>query len=63
MHLVCTLAGLPVLFALAGAMADEREILLGMPQAGQDVVSEHPADARRGQELFRPGLRARSHRA
>jgi hypothetical protein len=42
LHLVCTLAGLPVLFALAGAKADEREILLGLLQAGQDVVGEHP---------------------
>ncbi len=30
LHLVCTLSGLPVLFALAGAKADERETLLGM---------------------------------
>jgi hypothetical protein len=33
LHLVCTLTGLPVLFALAGAKADEREILLGMLEA------------------------------
>ena len=42
LHLVCTLAGLPVLFALAGAKADEREILLGMLEAGRDVVGDHP---------------------
>ena len=42
LHLVCTLSGLPVLFALAGAKADEREILLGMLEAGQDVVAGHP---------------------
>jgi Transposase DDE domain len=42
LHLVCTLAGLPVLFALAGAKADEREILLGMLEAGQDVAEDHP---------------------
>lgn len=42
LHLVCTLTGLPVLFALAGAKADEREILLGMLEAGQDVVNGHP---------------------
>ena len=47
LHLVCTLTGLPVLFALAGAKADEREILLGMLEAGQDVV-----DARPGQTLI-----------
>jgi hypothetical protein len=42
LHLVCTLTGLPVLFALAGAKADEREILLDMLEAGQNVVSDHP---------------------
>lgn len=42
LHLVCTLSGLPVLFALAGAKADEREILMGMLEAGQDVVNDHP---------------------
>jgi hypothetical protein len=41
LHLVCTLTGLPVLFALAGAKADERETLLGMLEAGQDVVTGH----------------------
>src|SRR6266508_4132839 len=30
LHLVCTLQGLPVGFALAGATADERGVLLGM---------------------------------
>ena len=29
LHLVCTLQGLPVAFALAGAKADEREVLAG----------------------------------
>jgi hypothetical protein len=42
LHLVCTLTGLPVLFALAGAKADERETLLGMLEAGKDVVDDHP---------------------
>ncbi len=41
LHLVCTLTGLPVLFALAGAKADERETLPDMPEAGQDVVNAH----------------------
>src|SRR5260370_10614489 len=35
-HLVCTLHGLPVLFAIAGAKADEREGLLGMLETGAD---------------------------
>ena len=42
LHLVCTLSGLPVLFAVAGAKADERETLLGMLEAGRDVVDAHP---------------------
>ncbi len=42
LHLVCTLTGLPVLFALAGAKADEREILLGMLKTGKDVADTHP---------------------
>jgi hypothetical protein len=42
LHLVCTLSGLPVLFAVAGAKADERETLLGMLEAGRDVVNSHP---------------------
>lgn len=42
LHLVCTLSGLPVLFALAGAKADERETLLGLLEAGRDVVEAHP---------------------
>ena len=42
LHLVCTLSGLPVLFALAGAKADERETLLGMLEAGRDVTEAHP---------------------
>ena len=42
LHLVCTLHGLPVLFALAGAKADEREVLLGMLEAARDVVAARP---------------------
>ena len=42
LHLVCTLTGLPVLFALTGAKADERETLLGMLDAARDVVGDHP---------------------
>ena len=39
---MCTLTGLPVMFALAGAKADERETLLGMLKAGRDVTAAHP---------------------
>ncbi|MBB6347670.1 hypothetical protein FHU36_004215 [Nonomuraea muscovyensis] len=42
LHLLCTLGGLPVLFALSGAKADEREVLLGMLEAAPDVVAAHP---------------------
>jgi hypothetical protein len=50
--LVCTLTGLPVLFALAGAKADEREILLGMLQAGRDVVNDHPGQTLLGDKNY-----------
>jgi hypothetical protein len=42
LHLVCTLHGLPVMFALAGAKADDRETLLGMLEAARDIVDAHP---------------------
>jgi hypothetical protein len=42
LHLVCTLSGLPVLFALTGAKADERETLLGMLDAATDVTACRP---------------------
>jgi hypothetical protein len=52
LHLVCTLHGLPVLFALAGAKADEREVLLGMLEAGADVVSSHPGQTLIGDKNY-----------
>jgi hypothetical protein len=42
LHLVCTLQGLPVAFALAGAKADEREVLAGMLAAGPDLITARP---------------------
>jgi hypothetical protein len=47
LHLVCTLHGLPVGFALAGAKADERQVLL-------DILAADPtlAAARPGQTLI-----------
>jgi hypothetical protein len=42
LHLLCTLGGLPVLFALSGAKADEREVLLGMLEAAPDVLADRP---------------------
>ena len=52
LHLVCTVSGLPVLFALAGAKADERETLLDMLQAGRDVVDEHPGQTLIGDKNY-----------
>jgi hypothetical protein len=49
LHLLCTLHGLPVGFAVSGAKADEREVLLGVLQAyptltvgrsGQTVIAD-----------------------
>jgi hypothetical protein len=42
LHLLCTLGGLPVAFALTGAKADERETLLGMMEADPDLMAGHP---------------------
>ncbi len=42
LHLVCTLHGLPVMFAVAGAKADEREVLLAMLEIDAALVSSRP---------------------
>lgn len=42
LHLVCTLGGLPVAFALTGAKADERTTLIGMLDADPHLVAAHP---------------------
>src|SRR6266511_1867991 len=42
LHLVCTLHGLPVGFALAGAKADEREVLLGILAADPALAATRP---------------------
>jgi hypothetical protein len=47
LHLVCTLQGLPITFALTGAKADERETLLDLLAAEPQLVA-----ARRGQTLI-----------
>ncbi|MFJ4676255.1 IS982 family transposase [Kitasatospora sp. NPDC088783] len=41
-HLVCTLHGLPVAFALTGAKADERQTLLGILHADPDLARSRP---------------------
>jgi hypothetical protein len=42
LHLVCTLGGLPVGFALTGAKADERQTLLGIFNADPTLVADRP---------------------
>jgi hypothetical protein len=42
LHLVCTLQGLPVAFALTGAKADERETLLDLLAAEPELVPARP---------------------
>ena len=42
LHLLCTLSGLPVAFALTGAKADERETLLGMLDTDPNLLATHP---------------------
>ena len=49
LHLVCTLQGLPVAFALTGAKADEREVLLAM------FTAEPSHDTEPGLATSRPG--------
>jgi hypothetical protein len=45
LHLVCALQGLPVAFALAGAKADERDILLAIFTAEPRLVATRPGQA------------------
>ena len=52
LHLVCTLHGLPVLFALTGAKADEREVLLGMLGNARDVVNARPGQTLIGDKNY-----------
>jgi hypothetical protein len=52
LHLVCTLSGLPVMFALAGAKADERETLLGMLEAARDIAGTHPGQTLIGDKNY-----------
>ncbi|TDE28959.1 IS982 family transposase [Actinomadura sp. 6K520] len=42
LHLLCTLGGLPVAFALTGAKADERTTLLDMLDTDPDLAARHP---------------------
>jgi hypothetical protein len=42
LHLVATVGGLPVAFAVAGAKADERQVLLSIFEADPDLVASRP---------------------
>jgi hypothetical protein len=52
LHLVCTLTGLPVLFAIAGAKAGERETLLGMLEADRELIAERPGQTLMGDKNY-----------
>jgi hypothetical protein len=52
LHLVCTLHGLPVMFAIAGAKDDEREILLAMLEIDAALVSARPGQTLIGDKNY-----------
>ncbi|MGH9440535.1 MAG: IS982 family transposase [Terriglobia bacterium] len=52
LHLVCTLHGLPVMFALSGAKGDEREVLLGMIENDIDLVLRRPGQTLIGDKNY-----------
>ncbi|EDY49138.1 IS982 family transposase [Streptomyces clavuligerus] len=52
LHLVCTLHGLPVAFALSGAKADERETLLDLLAVEPRLTAEHPGQTLIGDKNY-----------
>ena len=52
LHLVCTLHGLPVAFALTSAKADERETLLGMFEAEPQLAADRPGQTLIGDKNY-----------
>ncbi|MGW5464636.1 IS982 family transposase [Streptomyces sp. NPDC003996] len=52
LHLVCTLQGLPVAFALTGAKADERETLLDLLAAEPHLVAAWPGQTLIGDKNY-----------
>ena len=52
LHLVCTLQGLPVAFALTGAKADERETLLDLLAAEPDLLANRPGQTLIGDKNY-----------
>ncbi|WP_374227567.1 hypothetical protein [Streptomyces sp. AC627_RSS907] len=57
LHLVCTLQGLPVAFALTGAKADERETLLDLLSAEPSLIAARPARTLIGDKESEPPAR------
>ena len=52
LHLVCTLHGLPIAFALTGAKADERETLLDLLAAEPQLVADRPGQTLIGDKNY-----------
>lgn len=52
LHLVCTLHGLPIAFALTGAEADERETLLDLLAAERDLLYSRPGQTLIGDKNY-----------
>jgi hypothetical protein len=52
LHLVCTLHGLPVAFALTGAKADERTTLLDILDTETDLVAARPGQTLIGDKNY-----------
>jgi Transposase DDE domain len=52
LHLICTLHGLPVAFALTGAKADEREVLTAMLAASPDLLASRPGQTLIGDKNY-----------
>jgi hypothetical protein len=52
LHLGCILHGLPVMFAVAGAKADERETLLGMLAVDAGLVATRPGQTLIGDKNY-----------
>ncbi|MFH8379001.1 IS982 family transposase [Streptomyces cyaneofuscatus] len=52
LHLVCTLQGLPIGFALTGAKADERDTLLDLLAAEDDLIARRPGQTLIGDKNY-----------
>jgi hypothetical protein len=52
LHLVCTLHGLPIAFALTGAKADERETLLDLLSVEPQLTSDRPGQTLIGDKNY-----------